>query len=85
LNQEKGLNGLNFSTLSKISEEEKIEIIKLEFQLQAEEKISLKLDLLLILFLSALFSIILLTMNNPFIDSFILFYLSYLSRKPTTS
>jgi hypothetical protein len=42
LNQKKGLNGLNFSTLSKISEEKKIEIIKLEFQLQAEEKISLK-------------------------------------------
>jgi len=42
LNQEKGLHAANFTTLSKISEEEKIEIIKLGFQLQNEGKISLK-------------------------------------------
>ena len=41
LNQEKALNGSNFRTLGKISEEEKIEIIKLGFQLQAEGIISL--------------------------------------------
>ena len=40
-NQEKGLNQPNFITLGKISEEEKIEIIKLGFQLQAEGIISL--------------------------------------------
>jgi hypothetical protein len=41
-NQEKAQNRLNFITLGKISEDEKIEIIKLGFQLQAEGKISLK-------------------------------------------
>ena len=48
-NQDKGLNRANFITsednwrsLGKISEAEKIEIIKLGFQLQAEGKISLK-------------------------------------------
>jgi len=41
-NQDKGLNGSNFITLGKISEEEKIEIIKLGFQLQNQGKISLK-------------------------------------------
>jgi len=41
-NQEKGLNRSNFITLSQIPEEEKIEIIQLGFQLQAEGKISLK-------------------------------------------
>ena len=41
-NQEKDLNGSNFITLGKISEEDKIEIIKLGFQLQNEGKISLK-------------------------------------------
>ena len=41
-NQDKGLNGSNFITLGKISEEEKIEIIQLGFQLQADGKISLK-------------------------------------------
>jgi hypothetical protein len=41
-NEEKGLHAPNFITLGKISEEEKIEIIKLGFQLQAEGKISLK-------------------------------------------
>jgi hypothetical protein len=41
-NQKKGLNGSNFITLGKISEKEKIEIIKLGFQRQAEGKISLK-------------------------------------------
>ena len=35
-------NRANFKTLGKIPEEEKIEIIKLGFQLQAEGKISLK-------------------------------------------
>jgi len=35
-------NKTNFITLGKISEEEKIEIVKLGFQLQAEGKISLK-------------------------------------------
>jgi len=42
LNQEKGQNQTNFITLGKISEEDKIEIIKLGFQLQNEGKISLK-------------------------------------------
>jgi hypothetical protein len=42
LNQEKALNEPNFITLGKISEEEKIEIIKLGFQLNQEGKISLK-------------------------------------------
>ena len=41
-NQEKGLNGSNFTTLGKISEDEQIEIIKLGFQLQAEGRIFLK-------------------------------------------
>ena len=41
-NQEKGLNGSNFITLGKISEEEKIEILKNGFQLQNQGKISLK-------------------------------------------
>jgi hypothetical protein len=41
-NQEKGQNQPNFITLGKISEEDKIEIIKLGFQRQAEGKISLK-------------------------------------------
>ena len=41
-NQEKAQNHLNFITLGKISEEEKIEIIQRGFQLQAEGKISLK-------------------------------------------
>ena len=41
-NQEKGLNQPNFITLGNISEQEQIEIIKTEFQLQAESKISLK-------------------------------------------
>jgi hypothetical protein len=41
-NQEKGLNGSNFITLGKISEQEKIEIIQTGFQRQAEGKISLK-------------------------------------------
>jgi hypothetical protein len=41
-NQEKGQNQPNFITLGKISEEDKIEIIKLGFQLQNEGKISLK-------------------------------------------
>ena len=41
-NQEKNLNRASFITLGKISEEEKIEIIKTGFQLQAEGKISLK-------------------------------------------
>ena len=34
-NQNKALNGSNFITLGKISEQKKIEIIKLGFQLQA--------------------------------------------------
>lgn len=42
LNQKKGLSGANFITLGKISEEDKIEIIKLGFQLQNQGKISLK-------------------------------------------
>ena len=42
LNQEKALNEPNFITLGKISEEEKIEIIQLGFQLNQEGKISLK-------------------------------------------
>lgn len=41
-NQEKGLQEPNFITLGTLSENEKIEIIKLGFQLQAEGKISLK-------------------------------------------
>ena len=41
-NQDKGLNGSNFITLGKISEEEKIEIIKTGFRLNQEGKISLK-------------------------------------------
>ena len=41
-NQEKSQNQPNFITLGKISEEDKIEIIKLGFQLQNEGKISLK-------------------------------------------
>ncbi len=40
--QDKALNKPNFITLSKISEQEKIEIIQRGFQLQAEGKISLK-------------------------------------------
>lgn len=42
LNQEKGPNEHNFITLSNLSEDHKIEIIKTGFQLQAKEKISLK-------------------------------------------
>ena len=42
INQYKALNQPNFITLGKITEEEKIEIIKLGFQLQNEGKISLK-------------------------------------------
>ena len=41
-NQNKAQNDHNFITLSQISEEERIEIIKTGFQLQAEGKISLK-------------------------------------------
>jgi hypothetical protein len=41
-NQKKGLNEPNFITFGKISEDEKIEIIKTGFQLQAESKISFK-------------------------------------------
>jgi len=41
-NQEKSQNQPNFITLGKISEEDKIEIIKLGFQLQAQGTISLK-------------------------------------------
>ena len=42
-NQDKGLNGQNFIPLGKISEEDKIQIIKTGFRLnQAEGKISLK-------------------------------------------
>jgi len=41
-NIEKGLNEPNFITLGKISEEEKIEIIKIGFRLNQERKISLK-------------------------------------------
>jgi hypothetical protein len=41
-NQEKGLNGPNFITLSKIPEEEQIEIIQKGFQLNQQGKISLK-------------------------------------------
>jgi len=41
-NQEKGLQGASFTTLGKISEQERIEIIQRGFQLQAEGKISLK-------------------------------------------
>jgi len=40
--QTKGQNDHNFITLGKISEQEKIEIIKLGFQRNQEEKISLK-------------------------------------------
>ena len=42
LNQEKALNEPNFITLSKITEQEQIEIIQIGFQIQAEGKISLK-------------------------------------------
>ena len=42
LNQEKGPNEHNFITLSNLSENEKIEIIKTGFQLQAQGTISLK-------------------------------------------
>ena len=41
-NQDKGLNESNFITLGKISEQEKIEIIKTGFRLQTEKKLSLK-------------------------------------------
>jgi len=41
-NEEKGLHGSNFTTLGKIPEQERIEIIQRGFQLQAEGKISLK-------------------------------------------
>ena len=41
-NQEKGLNLVNFITLGNISEQEKIEIIKIGFRLNQEGKISLK-------------------------------------------
>ena len=41
-NQNQAQNRANFKTLAKIPEKEKIEIIKLGFQLQSEEKISLK-------------------------------------------
>ena len=41
-NQEKGLNESNFITLGNLSENEKIEIIKLGFHLNQERKISLK-------------------------------------------
>jgi len=41
-NIEKGFHGSNFTTLGKISEQERIEIIKTGFQRQAEGKISLK-------------------------------------------
>ena len=41
-NQDKDLNGSNFITLGKISEEDKIEIIQTGFQLQNQGKISLK-------------------------------------------
>ncbi len=41
-NEDKGLNRSNFITLSQIPDQEKIEIIKTGFQLQAEGKISLK-------------------------------------------
>jgi len=40
--QEKALNGSNFITLGKISEQEKIEIIQKGFQLNQQGKISLK-------------------------------------------
>jgi len=40
--QEKAQNRVNFITLGRISEQEKIEIIQRGFQLQAEGKISLK-------------------------------------------
>ena len=41
-NQKKGLNEQNFITLSNLSEDQKIEIIKLGFQLNQQGKISLK-------------------------------------------
>ena len=41
-NKEKGLNQHNFITLSNLSEDEKIEIIKTGFKLNQEGKISLK-------------------------------------------
>ena len=40
--QDKAQNRLNFITLGRISEQEKIEIIQRGFQLQAQGKISLK-------------------------------------------
>ena len=42
MNQNKAQNRVNFITLGRISEQEKIEIIQRGFQLQAEGKISLK-------------------------------------------
>jgi hypothetical protein len=41
-NKKKSLNEHNFITLSKITEQERIEIIQTGFQLQAQETISLK-------------------------------------------
>jgi hypothetical protein len=41
-NIKKGQNGSNFITLSQISEQEKIEIIKTGFRINQEGKISLK-------------------------------------------
>jgi hypothetical protein len=41
-NQNKAQNGSNLVTLSPISQQERVEIIKKGFQLQAEGKISLK-------------------------------------------
>lgn len=42
MNQEKELNQHSFITLSNLSEDQKIEIIKLGFQLNQQGKISLK-------------------------------------------
>ena len=42
INQRKDSNGSNFITLSKIPEQDQIEIIQKGFQLQSEGKISLK-------------------------------------------
>jgi hypothetical protein len=42
LNQDRGLQQPNFITLGDLSEDEKIEIIQLGFQLNQERKISLK-------------------------------------------
>ena len=42
INQNKAQNWSNFVTLSQISQQERVEIIKKGFQLQAEGKISLK-------------------------------------------